>query len=105
MQAAVDAAVERFGGIDICINNASAINLVGTEALELKRFDLMQQINVRGSFAVTRSCLPHLREGTNPHILTLSPPPSRTMTRPNPSSMLPNTTFTDPSAQTASQGA
>jgi len=74
VQAAVDAAVERFGGIDICVNNASAINLVGTEALELKRYDLMQDINVRGSFAVTRACVPHLRGAQNPHILTLSPP-------------------------------
>ena len=74
VQAAVDAAVERFGGIDICVNNASAINLVGTEALELKRYDLMQDINVRGSFAVTRACVPHLRGAENPHILTLSPP-------------------------------
>ena len=74
VQAAVDQAVERFGGIDICVNNASAINLVGTEALEMKRYDLMQDINVRGSFVVTRACAPHLRAGTNPHILTLSPP-------------------------------
>jgi citronellol/citronellal dehydrogenase len=74
VQAAVDQAVERFGGIDICVNNASAINLVGTEALEMKRYDLMQDINVRGSFVVTRACVPHLRAGTNPHILTLSPP-------------------------------
>ena len=74
VQAAVDAAVERFGGIDVCVNNASAINLVGTEALELKRYDLMQDINVRGTFAVTRACAPYLRGGTNPHILTLSPP-------------------------------
>ena len=74
VQAAVDAAVERFGGIDICINNASAINLTGTEATDMKRFDLMQNINVRGSFAVTRACAPHLRGGDNPHILTLSPP-------------------------------
>jgi citronellol/citronellal dehydrogenase len=74
VQTAVDQAVERFGGIDICVNNASAINLVGTEALEMKRYDLMQDINVRGSFVVTRACAPHLRAGTNPHILTLSPP-------------------------------
>ena len=74
VQAAVDAAVERFGGIDICINHASAINLTGTEATDMKRFDLMQNINVRGSFAVTRACAPHLRGGDNPHILTLSPP-------------------------------
>ena len=74
VQAAVDAAVERFGGIDICINNASAINLTGTEATDMKRFDLMQDINVRGTFAVSRACIPHLRNGDNPHILTLSPP-------------------------------
>src|SRR3712207_4105138 len=74
VEAAVEQAVERFGGIDICVNNASAINLAPTEQLELKRFDLMQQINVRGTFAVTRACIPHLRQGTNPHILTLSPP-------------------------------
>jgi citronellol/citronellal dehydrogenase len=74
VEAAVGQAVERFGGIDICINNASAINLAGTEALDLKRFDLMQDINVRGTFTVGRACIPHLRKGTNPHILTLSPP-------------------------------
>src|SRR5215213_2036385 len=74
VEAAVQQAVERFGGIDICVNNASAINLAPTEQLELKRFDLMQQINVRGTFAVTRACIPHLRQGSNPHILTLSPP-------------------------------
>ncbi|HEX6388981.1 MAG TPA: NAD(P)-dependent oxidoreductase [Solirubrobacteraceae bacterium] len=72
--AAVAQAVERFGGIDIVVNNASAINLAPTEQLEVKRFDLMHQINVRGSFVVTQACVPHLRAGTNPHILTLSPP-------------------------------
>jgi citronellol/citronellal dehydrogenase len=71
---AVAQAVERFGGIDACVNNASAINLSRTEALELKRYDLMQDINVRGTFAVSRACIPHLREAENPHILTLSPP-------------------------------
>ena len=71
---AVRRAVERFGGIDVCVNNASAINLAPPEQLEMKRYDLMQDINVRGTFAVTRACAPHLREGTNPHILTLSPP-------------------------------
>jgi citronellol/citronellal dehydrogenase len=71
---AVAQAVERFGGIDICVNNASAINLSGTEALDMKRYDLMQDINVRGTFAVSRACIPHLRKGENPHILTLSPP-------------------------------
>ena len=74
VQSAVDQAVERFGGIDICVNNASAISLVGTEALEPKRYDLMQDINVRGSFVVTRACAPHLRKADNAHILTLSPP-------------------------------
>ncbi|HZV72363.1 MAG TPA: NAD(P)-dependent oxidoreductase [Conexibacter sp.] len=72
--AAVAQAVERFGGIDICVNNASAINLARTEALDMKRYDLMQDINVRGTFAVSRACIPHLRGRENPHILTLSPP-------------------------------
>ncbi|HEX7291959.1 MAG TPA: NAD(P)-dependent oxidoreductase [Conexibacter sp.] len=71
---AVAQAVSRFGGIDVCVNNASAINLSRTEALDLKRYDLMQDINVRGTFAVSRACIPHLREAENPHILTLSPP-------------------------------
>ncbi len=74
VEAAVAQAVERFGGIDVCVNNASAINLAGTEALEPRRYDLMQDINVRGSFVLTRACVPHLRRGQNPHILTLSPP-------------------------------
>ena len=74
MADAVAQAVERFGGIDICVNNASAINLSGTEALDMKRYDLMQDINVRGTFAVSRACIPHMRGRENPHILTLSPP-------------------------------
>ncbi len=72
--AAVAQAVERFGGIDVCVNNASAISLSGTEALDMKRYDLMQDINVRGTFVVSRACIPHLRGRENPHILTLSPP-------------------------------
>jgi citronellol/citronellal dehydrogenase len=72
--AAVAQAVERFGGIDVCVNNASAINLAGTEALEMKRYDLMQDINTRGTFLVSKTCIPHLRNAENPHILTLSPP-------------------------------
>jgi citronellol/citronellal dehydrogenase len=68
---AVAQAVERFGGIDVCVNNASAINLAGTEALEMKRYDLMQDINTRGTFLVSKTCIPHLREAENPHILTL----------------------------------
>jgi citronellol/citronellal dehydrogenase len=71
---AVAQAVERFGGIDVCVNNASAINLVGTEAMEMKRYDLMQDINTRGTYVVSKSCIPHLRKSENPHILTLSPP-------------------------------
>src|SRR5438874_9547926 len=72
--AAVQQTVERFGGIDICVNNASAINLSGTEALELKRYDLMQDVNTRGTFVVTKACIPHLKKAENPHVLTLSPP-------------------------------
>jgi citronellol/citronellal dehydrogenase len=74
--AAVAQTVERFGGIDVCVNNASAINLSGTEALEIKRYDLMQAINARGTFVVSRACIPHLKGSENPHILTLSPPVS-----------------------------
>ncbi len=73
---AVAQAAERFGGIDVCVNNASAINLSGTEALEIKRYDLMQSINTRGTFVVSRACIPHLKRSANPHILTLSPPVS-----------------------------
>lgn len=65
---------DRFGGIDILVNNASAINLAGTEALDAKRFDLIQQVNVRGTFLMSRACVPWLRRAENPHILTLSPP-------------------------------
>ena len=72
--AAVAQAAERFGGIDICVNNASAIALMGTEQLEPKRYDLMQDINTRGTFMVSRACIPHLKRSENPHILTLSPP-------------------------------
>jgi citronellol/citronellal dehydrogenase len=72
--AAVAQTVERFGGIDICVNNASAINLSGIETLDMKRYDLMQDINTRGAFVVTKACVAHLRNAANPHILTLSPP-------------------------------
>jgi citronellol/citronellal dehydrogenase len=71
---AVERAAEEFGGIDIVLNNASAINLSGTEELEVKRYDLMQNINVRGTFVVTKACLPHLKRAADPHVLTLSPP-------------------------------
>ena len=70
----VDKTLEKFGGIDILINNASAISLTATEQTEPKRFDLMHDINVRGTFFVTKACIPHLKKSTNPHILTLSPP-------------------------------
>lgn len=74
VEEAVARAVERFGGIDICVNNASAIALAPTAELPVKRFDLMTQIQLRGTYLLTRACLPHLRQGTNPHILSLSPP-------------------------------
>lgn len=74
VQNVVDKTIERFGGIDILINNASAISLTGTEKTEPKRFDLMHDINVRGTFFVTKACIPHLRKSENSHILTLSPP-------------------------------
>lgn len=74
IQNAVDKAVERFSGIDILINNASAISLTPTEQTEIKKFDLMHDINVRGTFLVSKACIPHLKKGTNAHILTLSPP-------------------------------
>ena len=76
--AAVNQAAQEFGGIDILINNASAINLTPTEATPAKRFDLMFDVNVRGTFLTSQAAIPHLREsakaGRNPHILTLSPP-------------------------------
>ena len=71
---AVAETVDRFGGIDVCVNNASAINLAGTLELEMKRYDLMQDINARGTFLVSKSCVPHLKGAENPHVLTLSPP-------------------------------
>lgn len=74
IKAAVEKAVETFGGIDMLINNASAIQLTNTEQTGAKRFDLMHDINVRGTFLVTQCCLPYLKNATNAHILTLSPP-------------------------------
>src|SRR5215217_8879023 len=73
VEEAVERAVEKFGGIDVVLNNASAINLSGTEELEVKGYDLMQEINVRGTFVVTKACLSHLKRTENPHVLTLSP--------------------------------
>ena len=72
---AVDAAVSRFGCIDICVNNASAISLTGTTETDMKRYDLMHQINARGTFLVSKLCVPHLRNAANPHVLALCPPP------------------------------
>ena len=66
--------VEEFGGIDVCVNNASAISLTPIEQTEMKRFDLMMSINTRGTFVVSKACIPHLRKAENPHILMLSPP-------------------------------
>ena len=74
VESAVAQAVEKFGGIDICINNASAIHLTDTINTPMKRYDLMHNINVRGTFMLSQKCIPHLKEGNNPHILTLSPP-------------------------------
>ena len=74
VQAAVAAGVEKFGGIDICVNNASAISLTPTLQTPMHRYDLMHQINTRGTFLVSKTCLPHLLESDNPHILNLSPP-------------------------------
>jgi citronellol/citronellal dehydrogenase len=74
VQRAVDAAVERFGGLDIVVNNASAISTEPTEALSAKKFDLMMDINVRGTFLLTKASLPHLRASSNAHVITLAPP-------------------------------
>jgi citronellol/citronellal dehydrogenase len=75
VERAVKATVDRFGGIDILVNNASAISLTPTAATSMKRFDLMHAVNTRGTFACSRECLPWLERADNPHILTLSPPP------------------------------
>lgn len=74
VQEAVEKAVARFGGIDICVNNASAISLTPTLATDMKRYDLMHQINTRGTFVTSKACIPHLKKAENPHVLMLSPP-------------------------------
>ena len=74
VERAVTAAVERFGGIDACVNNAGAISLAGTLDTPVKRFDLLHQVNARGSFVVARACLPHLLRAPRPHILSICPP-------------------------------
>jgi NAD(P)-dependent dehydrogenase (short-subunit alcohol dehydrogenase family) len=71
---AVDAAAEHFGGVDICVNNASAIAVEPTEQLSAKKFDLMQDINIRGTFLLTKACLPHLRRSSGAHVVTIAPP-------------------------------
>lgn len=74
VEQAVEKTAGEFGGIDICVNNASAIQLTGTLETRMKRFDLMHQINARGSYLVSQKCIPHLRKSDNPHVLNLSPP-------------------------------
>jgi citronellol/citronellal dehydrogenase len=74
IQAAIDATVDQFGGIDILVNNASAINLSPTLEITMKRYDLMFSVNVRGTFLCSKLCIPHLKKARNPHILNLSPP-------------------------------
>jgi citronellol/citronellal dehydrogenase len=71
---ALDAAVERFGGIDVLVNNAGAIRLTGTADTPIRRFDLLIDVNVRATFLCTRGCLPHLRRSPNPHVLVIAPP-------------------------------
>ena len=74
VQAAIEKTVETFGGLDILINNASAISPTGVEDMEVKRYDLIQSINARGTFVSSKFAIPHLRKSRNPHILTISPP-------------------------------
>jgi citronellol/citronellal dehydrogenase len=74
VQVAVDQGVAAFGGIDVCINNASAIALTGTLKTDMKRYDLMNQINARGTYLTSKACIPHLKQAANPHVLMLSPP-------------------------------
>ena len=74
VEQAVEDAVRQFGGIDILVNNASAIMLKNTGELPLKRFDLMFNVNVRGTYVMSRACIPHLQRSANPHVLNLSPP-------------------------------
>jgi citronellol/citronellal dehydrogenase len=74
VQAAVEQTLKAFGGIDILVNNASAIQLTGTVETDMKRFDLMHGVNVRGTYLCSKICIPHLRQAANPHILNISPP-------------------------------
>ena len=79
VEAAVAQAVARFGGIDILVNNASAISLTGTLETPMKRFDLMHQVNVRGTYLCSQKAIPHLKRAANPHILNLAPPLASTL--------------------------
>lgn len=79
VEAAVAAAAARFGGIDVLVNNASAISLTGTLDTPMKRYDLMHQVNVRGTFLCTQKVVPHLRRAANPHVLNISPPLQSTL--------------------------
>lgn len=74
VMSAVEQTAGKFGGIDICVNNASAISLTGTLATDMKRYDLMNQINARGTYLTSKACIPHLKASANPHVLMLSPP-------------------------------
>ncbi len=74
IQEAIDKTIDTFGGIDILINNASAINLTGTEVVSMKKYDLMHSVNTRGTFLTSKLCIPHLKKSENPHVLNLSPP-------------------------------
>ncbi|HWU80483.1 MAG TPA: NAD(P)-dependent oxidoreductase, partial [Caulobacter sp.] len=74
VQEAVEKAAAQFGGIDICVNNASAISLTGTLSTDMKRYDLMHQVNTRGTFLTSKACIPYLKKAQNPHVLMLSPP-------------------------------
>jgi len=79
VEAAMRQALDRFGGIDILVNNASAISLTGTLATPMKRFDLMHQVNVRGTYLCSQKAIPHLKRAVNPHILNLAPPLTSTL--------------------------
>ncbi|KAI6230029.1 Hydroxysteroid dehydrogenase-like protein 2 [Aphelenchoides fujianensis] len=74
IQRAVDLAVQQFGGIDVLVNNCSAISLTGTQQTDARKWDLMMDVNARGTYLLTRACLPHLMMSTHPHVLTISPP-------------------------------
>ena len=74
VQAAIDATVAKFGGIDICVNNASAISLTPTALTTMKKYDLMNQVNARGTFLLSKLCQPHLKKASNPHIMNMAPP-------------------------------